>query len=167
MFKINEVVVYGTTGVCRYDGVSEMKLGREVKQYHVFTPVAQGGSTVFIPTDNDLLLQRVHPLLTKVQIDEIIESMPADKEVWCNDANGRMRLYADLLKSGDRGRILLAVRTLLVRRRELSAKGRKLHITDERALRDAQRLLYDEFSYVLGIPADKVEDYIMSAFASK
>ena len=78
MFKINEVVVYGTTGVCRYDGVSEMKLGREVKQYYVFTPVAQGSSTVFIPTDNDLLLQRVHPLLTKARIDEIIELMQTD-----------------------------------------------------------------------------------------
>lgn len=165
MFKINDVVVYGTTGVCRFDGVSEVKLGREVKQYYVLTPVAQGSSTVLVPTDNELLLQRVRTVLTKAEIDAVIDSLP-DGEIWCDDAGARMRLFADVLKSGDRGQILLVIRTLVLRRREFSARGKKLHLADERALRDAQRLLFDEFSYVLGIAADKVEDYIISAVSA-
>lgn len=166
-FKVNDIVVYGTTGVCRVDGVSDMKLGRETKQYYVLTPVAQGSSTVYVPTDNSLLLGRVRKVLTKPQIDEVIASLPDGAEIWSDNSAERMRLYADVLKSGDRGQILLAIRTLVLRRRDLSQKGKKLHITDERALRDAQRFLFDEFSYVLGIDADKVEDYIMTAVAGK
>ena len=94
-------------------------------------------------------------------------SLPDGAEIWSDNSAERMRLYADVLKSGDRGQILLAIRTLVLRRRDLSQKGKKLHITDERALRDAQRFLFDEFSYVLGIDADKVEDYIMTAVAGK
>ena len=161
-FGVNDIVFYGTTGVCRVDGVDDVKLGRETKQYYVLTPVSQGGSTVFVPTDNEVLLSRVRKVLTKSEIQNIISNLPADAEVWSNNPAERVRIYAEVLKSGDRGQILLSVRTLLTHRRALSATGKKLHITDERALRDAQRLLIDEFSYVLGVEPNEAEEYILS-----
>ena len=161
-FGVNDIVVYGTTGVCHIDGVEDVKLGRETKQYYVLTPVAQGSSTVFVPTDNELLLSRVRKMLTKAEIQNIISTLPSDTELWSDNPAERVRIYAEVLKSGDRGQILLSVRTLLMRRRSLSGAGKKLHITDERALRDAQRLLVDEFSYVLGLEPNQAEEYILN-----
>ncbi len=165
MLKVNDIVVYGAVGVCRYDGVSELKMGREIKQYYVFTPVAQGGSAIYLPIENETLLQRTRPVLSEKQIVAIIDNSFDDKEIWCDSANDRIRLYSDALKSGDFEQILLVARTLLEHRQRLSQTGKKLHLTDERALRDAQRLLCDEISYVLGIDADKAEKYIISAIS--
>ena len=161
--KVNDVVVYGTTGVCRVDGFTDVKMGRETKQYYVLTPVANASAAVYLPTDNDQLMSRVHTLLTKAEIEKLVVSLPQDKEIWNDNPAERMRLFADVLKSGDRGQVLLAVRTLILRRRALSASGKKLHITDERALRDAQRLIYDEIAYVMGFENDKVEEYVLTA----
>jgi len=161
-FGVNDIVVYGTTGVCRVDRVDDVKLGRETKQYYALVPVAQGSSTVFVPTDNEVLLSRVRKVLTKSEIQKIIANLPTDAELWSANPGERIKLYAEVLKSGDRGQILLAVRTLIVRRRTLSAAGKKLHMTDERALRDAQRLLVDEFSYVLGLDTEQAEEYILN-----
>ena len=40
--------------------------------------------------------------------------------------------------------------------------GKKMHAQDERILSDAERILYDEFSVVLGIARDEILDYIKS-----
>ncbi len=163
MLKVNDIVVYGTVGVCRFDGVSEMKMGRENKKYYVFTPVAQGGSAVYLPTENEALLQRARPVLNKEQIETLVNNLAKDKEIWCNSANERIRLYADALKSGSFEQVLLVARTLICHRQRLSKTGKKLHLTDERALRDAQRLLCDEVSYAMGCEVNRAEKYILTA----
>lgn len=50
----------------------------------------------------------------------------------------------------------------MVRRRELQKNGKHLRIADEQTLRDAEKLLNDEFAHVLHIPQQDVPDYIRS-----
>ena len=46
--------------------------------------------------------------------------------------------------------------------RELQKNGKHLRIADEQTLRDAEKLLNDEFAHVLHIPQQDVPDYIRS-----
>ena len=39
---------------------------------------------------------------------------------------------------------------------DIKDKGRKLHATDETAMKDAEKLILDEFSYVLNIDREKL-----------
>ena len=165
--NVNDIVVYGTTGVCRVDGLTDVKMGREIKQYYVLTPIANASAAVYLPADNEQLAERIHTPLTKAQVEDIINTLPRDKEIWSNNPAERVHLFADALKSGDRGQILLTVRTLILRRRALSAAGKKLHITDERALRDAQRLIFDEVAYAMGIVLDQAEEYVLKSILSE
>ena len=59
-------------------------------------------------------------------------------------------------------RVLHLIRMLYVRRRELQKNGKHLRIADEQTLRDAEKLLNDEFAHVLHIPQQDVPDYIRS-----
>lgn len=52
------------------------------------------------------------------------------------------------------------IKTLRLRRKALSACGKKLRVTDEAALTSAEKVLYDEFAYALGIARDEVTSYI-------
>jgi len=52
---------------------------------------------------------------------------------------------------------------LLEHKRQQIEAGRKFHQCDENFLRDAQKLLSDEFALVLGISKESVADYIRNA----
>ena len=43
------------------------------------------------------------------------------------------------------------------------ARGKKLHVADERMLQEAEKMICDEFSYVLGIPKEEVPSYITNS----
>ena len=47
-----------------------------------------------------------------------------------------------------------------MKKRELTEQGRKLSTTDENILKSAEKLVEDEFSYVLDIPQSDVGRYI-------
>jgi CarD family transcriptional regulator len=43
---------------------------------------------------------------------------------------------------------------------ELKEKGKKLRVSDERFLKDAEKVLYDEFAHVLDIKREEVLPFI-------
>ena len=71
-----------------------------------------------------------------------------------------MERKQQVLESGDRKRLAQLVRTLYLRQKHLIAKGRHLHSLDERFFKNAENLLFDEFSAVLGISQDEVFNFI-------
>ena len=82
MFQVNDVIIYGTQGVCQITGTEEKTVDGKKKTYFVLKPVADMTSTVFVPTDNELVLKKMRRLLTKDKIHKLIDSMPDDNAVW-------------------------------------------------------------------------------------
>ena len=152
MLKKGDVISYGTTGVCKVEGECEQTVKGQKKRYIVLKPVHQINSTLYVPVDNDELKTKFKPLLTG---DEIEES-----SLWKESSSERAELYSQVLESGDRKRLAQLVRTLYLRQKHLIAKGRHLHSLDERFFKNAENLLFDEFSAVLGISQDEVFDFI-------
>lgn len=158
--ELKEKVVYGTTGVCVVDSIEQKKIGRNIKQYYVLKPVAQSTSTVFLPVDNEELLAKAHRILSVDEIENIVASVIDEQDEWVdNDAQRRTR-FSEIISSGDRKRLLLMMRTLYNRRAQLSLSGKRLHISDERAFNEVQRLIFDEFSVVLSITQDDVINFL-------
>ena len=91
-----------------------------------------------------------------------IPSAAGESISWIDDPNERKQVFAQILSGGDRRRVLHLIRMLYVRRRELQKNGKHLRIADEQTLRDAEKLLNDEFAHVLHIPQQDVPDYIRS-----
>ena len=160
MLKLKEKVMYGTTGVCIVESVEQKKIGREVKDYYVLKPVSQATSTVFLPADNEKLLAKVRNVLTADEVKGIISEISSLEDIWVeNDAERRLK-FNEIISSGDRKVCLVLLRTLHHRQAELSTKGKRLHIADERVLKEAQRLIHDEFSIALDMKSDEIGPFL-------
>lgn len=160
MYQAGETVFYGTEGVCRVDEICEMKVGGETAAYYVLRPIYREGSTVFVPVKNELLVSRMRPLLTAAEIDKIIDEVNEADEDWIDDASERKAEFQRILLSADRRELLSMVRRLYLRRLNLQTCGKRLRTNDEQMLRDAEKLLADEFAVILDLKPREVPEFI-------
>ena len=76
MFQVNDVIVYGSAGVCRITAMEEKSISGSRKTYFVLKPIHDPTATIFAPTDNAHVLQKMRRLLPKAEIDRLIDAMP-------------------------------------------------------------------------------------------
>lgn len=160
MLEINDTVLYGTTGVCTVSNIEEKKIGKVTRKYYVLKPVAQSSSTVFVPADNEALLSKMRDVLSAGEIKALIKSIKTAEDIWIDNEEERKLRFNEIVLSGDRLGCLLLIRALKTHQNELSEKGKRLHIADERIMKEAQRLISDEFSFVLKLPYEEIAAFI-------
>lgn len=160
MYQVGETVLYGTEGVCTIAEVREMKVGREKASYYVLQPVHREGATIFVPLQNETLLAKMRRLLSVDEIHALLARVCSEELVWIDDAAERKTEFHRILTAGDRKELLTMIRTLYLRRQSLQSRGKRLRTNDDQMLRDAEKLLNDEFALVLNINPREVPDYI-------
>lgn len=161
MYSIGQVVRYGTHGICSVEDITvKIFCGQELR-YYVLKPVHQESATIFVPVDNEKLTGRMQRLLTAQQILEVIGGMDEEDRLWIDDDAQRRDAYNEILRDGDRVGMARIIKTLFLRQQELAGKRKKLHIADEKILKETERVLYEEFAYVLGIGQDEVLPFIL------
>lgn len=149
MFEVNDVIIYGTQGVCQIVGIEEKAVSGVKKNYFVLKPIKDNGPTIFAPVDNEYVLKKMCKLLTKKEIDSLIDSMPGKDPTWISNENERKEQYKRIIASGDHLELIMLIRALYAHKKAREADGRRLHMSDERFFKEAEQLLYDEFQYVL------------------
>ena len=160
MYQVNDLVLYGVHGVCKILEVQMQTVNRKKTEYFVLEPISQQGSRFFVPTKSEVALSKLRCLISKEEIMALLASPESHREIWLDDENQRKQQYKDVLTTGDRAMLLCLLR-LLDRHRELQAdSGKKFHISDANFMRDAQKIIFSEFSLVLGTSIDVVEQYI-------
>ena len=158
--KINDIVTYGTSGVCEITEIKEMEFLGKSSEYFVLKPIGDNKSTVFLPVDNEKLLKRVKPVLTVNGVYELINSMPSEAANWIENDAMRKKRYSEILCGGDRSELIGMVKALYATKKEKEAAGKKLRISDANFLKEAEKLLFGELSYVLNIPSEDVSAFI-------
>ena len=156
MFHIGQKVIYGVHGVCEIIAVDVQRINRKNIEYFVLTSVDQPGSRFYIPTHNETALMKLRPLLTKEQIESILLTQQGGDDLWIADENKRKQHYKELICSGDRAALVGMVRCIYKHRKQQEAEGRKIHLSDEDFLKEAEKLLCAEFSIILGISKNDV-----------
>lgn len=160
MLKVGETLVYGSSGVCRVEDICVRDCGGAKREYYVLRPVYDERSTVYIPTDSEKLISHARALLTRQEVYDIIDAMPEEGFDWIVNDKERGEAFRSILEEGSRRDIVKLIHTLYLRKRELSEKGRKLRSSDESIMQRAERLLYGEFAWVLGINPSEVVGFI-------
>lgn len=160
MYQIDDVVLYGLNGVCRLVDITEKDCGGKMVTYYVLSPLSSVNSTVFVPVNNQKLTSKLRSVLTKDEIDGLIDDIPKRTDSWIENERQRKEYYKDLLGRADAGELLKLVQLILEHQNQAFARGKKLHMCDERMLQDAERMILDEFSYVLHVAPEEAEAYI-------
>lgn len=162
MFNINDIVMYGLNGMCKITGIEEKNLTGTKKNYLVLTPLNGDNSTYFVPLDNKNLLEKIRKILSKDEINSLIDSMPKENAIWIENERDRKTCYKQILTDGDHSKLIRMIKAIYFKKTEREENGKKLHIADEYFLKEAQKRLYDEFRYVLNLSEEDVVSYIFN-----
>lgn len=167
MFKVGNYIVYGMSGVCRVDEIGPMDLSGvdSSKEYYTLTPLYTKGSRVFTPVDNQKVPMRT--VISKTEACKLIDEMKQIEEITVVDDKHRELAYKEAIKSCDCKEWIRIINTVLKRKEERLAQGKKMSACDERYLKSAQDNLYGEFAVSLNLEKDEVEEYIEHRIAMK
>lgn len=160
MLEVNEYVVYGHNGVCFVEDCRIEKFGGEARRYYILKPVSNEDSTLYVPVDNDDLMEKMKDILTKKEIMTIIHSLPEDELEWIEESKSRSSSYDDIFARGSRRELLLMIKSIYKKKKERKAEGKKLWTMDDNAMKKAEQLVYEEFATVLGIEPNQVVRFI-------
>ncbi len=163
MFQIGEVVAYGATGICIIENICITSLNRSgtnKQEYYVLRPKATPTCLTYVPTSNSKLLEKMRKLMTRQEIDALLDAVKGRDLDWIPDARQRADQYGQILFRGLTEELLLLIQRLYLEKKACSSAGRRFSTADERLLVNAERTLSEEFSYALEIPEKDVPDYI-------
>lgn len=160
MYQVGEKVVYGTHGACEIVSVEKQKVTMQIAEYYVLKPLDKTDSRFLVPTQNKLALSKLQPMLSKSELESLLDRVSKEETLWIPEDNQRRQKYKELMSTFDRASLIGMVHTLNKQKAEYTSAGKKFHLCDEAFLKDVSKLLSSEFSIVLGIPPEDVMQYI-------
>ncbi|MGE5416651.1 MAG: CarD family transcriptional regulator [Acidobacteriota bacterium] len=160
MFKVNDYVVYGSTGVCLITDIQQDEFaGNEGIEYYVLKPVYSENMTIKIPVNN--VKVKMRKTMSKDEVLALIAKMPEQETLWLDDNRERSEYFKAALKTGKSEEWVKIIKTIYLEKTEKAAIGKKLSKTDEDVLKSAEKQLNEEFALALGISPDEVLPYIL------
>ena len=160
MFCVGQTVLYGSNGVCMVDDVTEKRIGKTKIQYYVLKPLCNNTSTLFVPTANQQLVSKMRRILTEDEAEAILRDLPPCGD-WNDNKQERSEQFRAIITEGSCVELIRLIRLVRTHGQEQLAGGKRLHISDERFLKEAEKMVCEEFSLVLHISRDEVLERIM------
>lgn len=156
---IHEPIIHIPEGVCTVEGTVERTFSTYgTRTYYILVPVFDRNTKIYVPTDGDT--RKLRSILSRKEVTDLIDSLPDCKSCWIENEKERQASFSQILSRFDREEMISLIRTLRDKRMEKIRTGKKFHSADEKVFREAERILFSEFGYVLGIQPDEVPDYI-------
>ena len=148
-------VRYGGTGICLIERVEEVSYpGQSAPRIcYILRPIRNQSMEVTVPLDNAALCAKMRPLLTKEEVDAMLDKAAAD-----DDADAIE--FKKILAGGDAQTLLRLIRCILKQRAALAENRKHLSSADDNTRKDAERMLDDEFAFSLGITPEEAGVYI-------
>lgn len=162
-FRVGEIIVYGSNGVCKIDDIKETSFFKEPpKPYYFLSPLfVKSSSVIYVPMDNPVQTDKIKPIMTEKEADEFIKSLPVTGMEWIEDRNRRKEAFTKVLSSGTRSEIAALIELIMSHRKFLEAEGRKLNAQDERALSEAMRRIDNELAVIKGVEPSEIQKKII------
>ena len=162
MFQINDMVMYGMYGICKIEDITMKEFMVTSKEYYVLKPINDSTATLYVPMHNEKVLGKMRKILSEQEVHHLIESMPQKETIWFKNENERKEQYKKVIAQGNHSELIGIIKALYLQKQKRESEGKHLYISDERFFKEAERILYDEFQYVLNI---KKEDLLPLIFS--
>lgn len=162
MFQINDTVTYGTNGVCKIENITMKEFMGTIKEYYVLKPVNDNTATLYVPVHNEKAVGKMRKILSEQDVYQLIETMPEQENIWFQKDNERKEQYKKIIAKGNHGELIGMIKAIYLHRKKREAEGKRLHLSDEHFFKEAERILYDEFQYVLNIRREELLPLIFS-----
>lgn len=164
MFQINDMVMHGTSGICKIVDIRAENFRGTQENYYILQPLHET-TTIYCPVEGTKI--KLRKLLTVEEIHELIRIMPDAENIWIEHDSTRKERFMAILKGGDYKELICLLKTLYAKREEKKLEGKKFHVADERIMTEAEHMLHGEFAYVLNLQEDEVIPFIMGEIPEK
>jgi len=161
-YREGDCVIYKSNGICRINEIQKKSFAGEEHEYYVLQSLFDGHSTWYVPLDSQELVSSMSHILCAEEINALIDSSAGFEDIWEDDYKKRNEKFTDIIKHGDRAEVMSLFKTLSLHKKEAESQRRKLYVSDERVLHSAEKMITEEFSYVLDIPRAQVLTYILN-----
>ena len=162
MFRINDTVMYGMHGVCKIEDITKKEFMGTSKDYYVLKPINDVTATLYVPMHNEKLLEKMRKIISKKEVYHLIETMPETSTVWFQNENERKEQYKKIIAAGNHTELIGMIKAIYIQKLKREEEGKHLYISDERFFKEAERILYEEFQYILDIKREELLPLIFS-----
>lgn len=160
MFSKGDIVLYSSNGVCKITEITTKKIAGMKMEYYVLNPVFSSSSTLFVPTGNDSLVNKMRYVLSSDEINSVIKNNSCVFE-WIEDKNLRFENFKSIISKGDFEELVSLVRILRNHEKQQIENGKHLHISDERFLKEAEKMVSEEIAVALNVERDDAVSMIV------
>lgn len=149
MFQAGDLLVYGSTGVCRVLSIDrrQERVGsiRQERLYYQLKPIYQGG-LIYTPVDNDKVSMR--PIISRQEAEDLISEIPTLHPAACRASTTQAltQQYQASLRQHDCRSLVELAMSIHAKRRQAESQNRRLGMVDERYLKQAEQLLFGELA---------------------
>jgi len=161
MFKVGDMILYGSTGVCRVTDITTRDFsGADADQlFYILIPLYQNG-IISTPVNNTKIFMR--PIISKDEAERLIDMIPTIRaEAYHSQILQELtEHYEKLLKTYDCTELVELTMSIYAKKQYVEQQKRKFGAVDERFMKQAEELLFGEFAAALDIPRESVPDYI-------
>ncbi|MDD5922312.1 MAG: CarD family transcriptional regulator [Eubacteriales bacterium] len=161
MFKENDLIMYGGTGVCRVQKITKEDFGGKIepKLYYILQPLYQTG-VIYAPVDNDKVFMR--PVISREQADELIDEFPdVTTEVFKSSSTQQLlKHYQSVIDSHELLGLVKLAKSIHQKSDDAKKQNRHIGQIDKKFMHLAEDLLFGELAAALKIPREDVTSYI-------
>ena len=138
MYKKGDYVIKIPEGICEIEDVGCLDISgvNKDKEYYALAPINQKGSKIYIPVDN--VHGRIRNIISKEDAIAFIKSMPDIDEKDIQNEKMREQEYREAILSG----------------------------SNKRYFKLAEYMLFSELSFMLNVPREHIEQYIVDMIES-
>lgn len=155
MLSEGQKVLYGTNGVCSVEGTTVKHIAGTDIEYYVLKPVGARAQTLFVPVKNMELLGKIREISSAEQVRQILDDLPEAGE-WNDNKVERTEAFRSTIAQGDCVQLVAMIRLIHIHAQEQQDKGKHLHLSDERILKEAEKMISEEFSQALGVERENI-----------
>lgn len=156
MLKQGDVVVYKCKGMYEVKEVGTLNFSfvDRKKQYYTLQSMDNESDKVYSPVDDNTNIRRP---MTKEEALELVEKVDSIDTLWVANEKMREQEYKKCIATYDPENWVQVLKTLYSR----TKKRGSITSMDKKYQQLLEHVFYGELAYVLGIPTNKVEAFIM------
>lgn len=161
MFHVGDLVVYGTTGVCRVESIDQPNMtgADRHKEYYRLKPLYQDG-IIYTPVDHPKVF--IRPVISRDEAEHLIDLIPSMRAepYRAPTLQALAQHYQTVVHNHSCQDLIELMMSIYAKQKQAEAANRRLGMVDERYRKQAERLLYGELALALGLPFEEVQPYI-------
>ncbi len=155
LYKINDLVLYSTHGICKVTNITDKNFSDEIKSYYELRPLKDIKLQINIPVGSTKI--QMFDLMNEKEAIALIDSFKRAERITFEKNYFLSADYNKMIAEANRSKAVTTIYSLLLRKKQLVADGKKLPNQEVKALATLQGILYNDLALALKKPFEVIE----------